>query len=603
VAAQGLGSNGSEYPIVGSYEGDQLFTSAAYDGRYGFVVWQDSKSDGKGSGIVARQLSSGYSAGLSSVFHVNQITAGDQERPKVALFPDRSALFCWHGGPVGKTKVYARVLGKSGSFLGNDIVVSQPGTFASSDPSVAVLANGNAVITWSCFGSDGDMLGVYARVIGSNGQWVTPIVQVNQFVNYNQRDASVAALVDGGFAVVWVSEQQRRVVSESRSSASVDIFLRVFDSVGVVQSGEIRLNTADRICSNPAISRTAAGKIVVAWTERDANREIGWDVIAGSWAADGTSIAAPARINVRLQGNQYVPSLAAVGEKHLVAWTSTGQDGNQTGIYGRWLEGGQALGDEFQINTWTPASQMQPSVVSDERSECAVLWSTFLGARGFDIHAQRYTTSSGIPQPEPPFVTALSQSALQASWPTLVSTELDHYELNVDSSVVPVTASLHSASGFAPGSSHSFKLRYVMKNGAQSAWSETVAAKTWGPDDSFDGLPDDWQVQFWGANSDLWPAGNVDSDGDGASNLKEFQAGTNPIDATSNLRLRVTRGGNHTVLSWNAVPGYVYQVQTSDNLLGPWTDLGGIRLARTASDSITIGSEASSAIYRVIRLR
>ncbi len=61
-----------------------------------------------------------------------------------------------------------------------------------------------------------------------------------------------------------------------------------------------------------------------------------------------------------------------------------------------------------------------------------------------------------------------------------------------------------------------------------------------------DGLPDDWELfQLNGLTGN----GAADSDADGASNLKEFRAGTNPSNATNALRiLSMTRDGDTTTL-------------------------------------------------------
>ena len=45
--------------------------------------------------------------------------------------------------------------------------------------------------------------------------------QINQFSSYNQRTPAIEALDGGGFAAVWVSEQQR-------FENSIDLFARVF---------------------------------------------------------------------------------------------------------------------------------------------------------------------------------------------------------------------------------------------------------------------------------------------------------------------------------------------------------------------------------------
>jgi hypothetical protein len=83
-------------------------------------------------------------------------------------------------------------------------------------------------------------------------------------------------------------------------------------------------------------------------------------------------------------------------------------------------------------------------------------------------------------------------------------------------------------------------------------------------DSNHNGIPDDWELHYFG---DLTHDGKADSDGDGASDYAEYVAGTNPMDASSVLRLTVdgTSGGVVT-LSWPATALRTYRVQFENQL-------------------------------------
>ena len=49
-------TNGTEYAIVGSLPGDQVYPDVAVNTNGGFVVWQDNITDGSGWGVSAMQL-------------------------------------------------------------------------------------------------------------------------------------------------------------------------------------------------------------------------------------------------------------------------------------------------------------------------------------------------------------------------------------------------------------------------------------------------------------------------------------------------------------------------------------------------------------------
>jgi hypothetical protein len=123
---------------------------------------------------------------------------------------------------------------------------------------------------------------------------------------------------------------------------------------------------------------------------------------------------------------------------------------------------------------------------------------------------------------------------------------------------------------------------------------------TWGEDQNFDGLPDDWQAMYWPGGA---PAPNVDSDGDGASNASEFLAGTDPTNAESVLKTWLTRGPLGRRLNWSTQPGFIYQVETSENFGASWSSLGAARFAPGTSDSIPLGNGGPLGFYRITRVR
>src|SRR5512140_3160340 len=77
-------TNGSEYAIAGALPRDQVHPKIAISASGGLIVWDDTITDGDGLGISMMQLDAGLSATLSPM-RVNEVTAGDQERPNLAM--------------------------------------------------------------------------------------------------------------------------------------------------------------------------------------------------------------------------------------------------------------------------------------------------------------------------------------------------------------------------------------------------------------------------------------------------------------------------------------------------------------------------------------
>jgi hypothetical protein len=179
-----------------------------------------------------------------------------------------------------------------------------------------------------------------------------------------------------------------------------------------------------------------------------------------------------------------------------------------------------------------------------------------------------------------------------------------NYELYLNGSLTPtvVTNQVYVVTGLAPGATYQVEVAYRLRDGQLSPRSPMATGKTWGEDWNEDGIPDDWQAQYWGANAGLWPDPNADSDGDGVSNHQEYMAGTNPRDANSVLRTSFVTTQQGSRLVWNTVPGQVYQVeQTAD--FSTWVSLGGLRFAPGTSDSISVPAGNSVGYYRVTRIR
>jgi len=93
-----------------------------------------------------------------------------------------------------------------------------------------------------------------------------------------------------------------------------------------------------------------------------------------------------------------------------------------------------------------------------------------------------------------------------------------------------------------------------------------------------------------------------DTDGDGASNVYEFLAGTDPMDSSSVLKTMMLAGIHGYRLQWNAQPGAVYEVQRSLDF-SSWEKISNPRLALDSVDSVSLNQIGTTGYFRVVRLR
>lgn len=119
------------------------------------------------------------------------------------------------------------------------------------------------------------------------------------------------------------------------------------------------------------------------------------------------------------------------------------------------------------------------------------------------------------------------------------------------------------------------------------------------PDTDNDGLPDAWETTY-GLSIGINDA-NADADGDGLSNLQEFQLGTHPKSGTSFFRAALAPVGGspgNYQLSWNSVVGKAYVIEWSPDLATPFTALRTVTASSTTSTE-NIVNTGRVGFYRV----
>ncbi|MGD0651032.1 MAG: Ig-like domain-containing protein [Verrucomicrobiia bacterium] len=130
-------------------------------------------------------------------------------------------------------------------------------------------------------------------------------------------------------------------------------------------------------------------------------------------------------------------------------------------------------------------------------------------------------------------------------------------------------------------------------------------------DGNGDGLPDVWQIQYFGSVNAPGSGPNDDPDGDGLNNLQEWLAGTNPTNSASTLRIiGVTQEGDDVRVAWTTAGGRTNAVQAAagdanGNYDTNYVDISGLIIVSGTGDTTTnyvdVGgaTNAPSRFYRV----
>jgi hypothetical protein len=120
-------------------------------------------------------------------------------------------------------------------------------------------------------------------------------------------------------------------------------------------------------------------------------------------------------------------------------------------------------------------------------------------------------------------------------------------------------------------------------------------------DSDGDGMPDDWEQQYFGSTTGASPT--ADADGDGMSNYAEFVCGTNPLDPKDNLApTNETFDGTTVTLTFRSVPLKRYTLQYSNDLTSAsWTQIGNI-VAASSNTLILTDTPGAGVTQRYYRL-
>ena len=595
-------AKGTEYDLTGKLVGDQVAARLAMGSKGGYLVWQDNATDEFGLGISALRIDvAGNSVGAP--VRINSLLKGNQEQPRVGVLANGGTIFAWEGGASGFHRVNYRVANAEGLFLGEDRFVTGPESGEQVEPAIAALKNGGSVIAWTDYLEDGSVKGISARIIGANGQAQTDAFRLNKFTLGNQHKAQVVAMPGSRFAAVWVSDQQQDV-------KSIDVVLRVFSATGQALTEET-IVTPVGVSTNPTLN-ISGESLVVAWEQLDLEQKINrWDIGARSFDFNLKPLSEPVLANLHRKGDQFAPQLQGGPQGAMLVWTSLGQDKSREAVMGRFINSsGRLVEGEVSVNTTQALAQMQPTLTLSTNGEFLVAWSTpNLGDTGFDVVGQRYASKEAIdllPAISEVFANPISETELLVSWPAVKGLDVKHYEVYFDGLTTPkLFVDNHVVwPGLRPGSEYSFRVAYQLSDGRHSELSALAFSKTWGRDYNADGLPDDWQREYFGKTVTTWPEASADSDADGATNGEEFTAGTDPSNRSDSLTVSLAKLERGQRLEWNARPGALYQLQHTAALgSGSWANVGEPVLALEGRAGITLESVENMKFYRIKKIR
>ena len=252
---------------------------------------------------------------------------------------------------------------------------------------VAVDATGNFVVVWNDPANSGD---VYGRRFDSAGNALGSEFRINTTTSNTQDRVTVAMNAPGAFIVVWQGTNQ--------DGSGLGVYAQRYDASGAAQGGEFRINQqTSNDQGKPSLAIDSAGNFIVTWTS-DGQDGNGYGVYARRFDSAGNALGNEFRVNTTTSGDQQHSSVALDDSGgFVIIWQ--GQDGGGFGSYGQRFNGaGVAQGSEFRVNTTTDGDQDYPSIAMAANGDFVVAWSSQnQDGGGWGTYAQRYS-AAGVAQ-------------------------------------------------------------------------------------------------------------------------------------------------------------------------------------------------------------
>lgn len=226
--------------------------------------------------------------------------------------------------------------------------------------------------------------------------------QINTYTTGVQVDASVSVAADGDFVVCWVS------AGSTGTDSTFSIQAQRYSSAGAALGAEFQVNTyTTGNQRDPQAVLAGDGTLIAVW---DSVGSGGTDSSAVSvqgqrYASNGNALGGEFQVNSFTANDQTKPSVSSDADGgFVVVWQSRGSSGTDSDSWSvqgqRYASNGTPLGAEFQVNTYTTGEQDRPSVSVGPDGGFVVVWASSDSA-GTDssadsVHGQRYAPN-GLP--------------------------------------------------------------------------------------------------------------------------------------------------------------------------------------------------------------
>jgi len=221
---------------------DQLQPAVTALATGGFVVtWADGSTEGGDTDLlgIKAQIFDASGARVGAEFLVNTQTAGSQSQPVIAALSAGGFVASWTD--AGSSDIKAQIFSVAGAPVGGELLVNTQTASGQSEPAITALASGGFVLSWtdtSGVGGDNSGQAVKAQIFDAAGAKVGAELLVNTLVPSDQFAPSLAALASGGFVATWTHQ------NGDGTGNGAAIKAQIFNAAGGKVGAEFLVNTA-----------------------------------------------------------------------------------------------------------------------------------------------------------------------------------------------------------------------------------------------------------------------------------------------------------------------------------------------------------------------
>jgi VCBS repeat-containing protein len=383
----GTGEVQGEFQVNTYTESHQYSPSITSLGNDGYIiVWESRTQDGNSDGVYAQRYDMNGER-IGGERQINTYTSSYQDSSVITTLKYGGYVIAWESTNQDGSQdgIYLQRYNKNDEKVGAETQVNTYTNGNQRDPSIISLEDGGYVVAWQSINQDGDWDGIFTQRYNVDGIVVEGETQVNTHTSSSQTKSSITSMKDGGYIVVWQSLYQ--------DGDGYGVFSQRYDKNNEKVGEETQVNSYTKYYqTEPSISSLEDGGYIITW--QSANQDgSGYGIYAQRYDKDGEQVGSETQVNTYTSAYQIQPSITSLKDGgYVIAWESKGQDGDQYGIFAQQYDKkGNKVGNEIQINTYTNSEQKYLDVTSLEDGGYIIAWSSNgQDGSGYGIYAQRF---------------------------------------------------------------------------------------------------------------------------------------------------------------------------------------------------------------------